>query len=65
MITPTFILPVPQSQDACSLHTNFLEAVAAEQIYGPNTGSTRVKSITEKVSRRPSIIQFFEEAVRN
>lgn len=67
MITPTFVLPIaqPLSDISNKTDTNTTDVSSHGFDLGPDFGSLRVKSITEKLSRRPSLLQFFEEAVRN
>ena len=67
MITPTFVLPISQPLSDISNKTNTNSTDATSHGFDPvlDFESLRVKSITEKLSRRPSLLQFFEDAVRN
>ena len=67
MITPTFVLPIAQPFMDISNKTNTNATDTSSHGFDtlPDFASMREKSITEKLSRRPSLLQFFEEAVRN
>ena len=67
MIASTFLLPVPLKLDDSPTNSKNVAFTFTDYVLKAqdNLEITRVKSLTEKLSRRPSLLKFFEEAVRN